>query len=84
MTEEQKKTIKESVSKLATDWNNFLYKLEKRGIQKLEVYAVMCTGIVFFFSLKYGVLCQTCILLYYIFALSKERKKNGNNYRYYE
>jgi hypothetical protein len=84
MAEEQKKSIKESVSKIATDWNNFLTKLEKIGIQKIEVYAVMCTGVIFFFSLRYGVLSQTCILLYYIFALSKERKKNGNNYRYYE
>ena len=75
---EKKPNIKRSLEKLSQDWKELLKNLEKRGIKKLEVYLVLACAITFLFSLKYGLIFLVCFLSYYIFALSKERLKNGN------
>lgn len=81
MSEENKSNnkpqIKKSLNKLADDWQNLLAKLEKQGIKKFEVYLFLACAVTFLFSLKYGIIFTACLLSYYVFALSKERNKNG-------
>ncbi len=79
MEEKTEPSIKTGVDRLLDGWQKTLVKLEARGVKKVETYLIVGCALTFLFSIKYGLIFIGTLVAYYIFALSKERNKHGNN-----
>lgn len=79
MEEKNEPSLKKGLDKLLDGWQKTLVKLESRGVKKVEAYLILGCALTFLFSVKYGLIFIGTLIAYYIFALSKERNKNGIN-----
>lgn len=76
--DKEEPTIQKGITRLKDGWTKSVHKLEVAGVKKHETYLLLFCALLFLFSLKYGLIFLCIIVAYYIFALSKERNKNGN------